>query len=529
MHLRSFSKVAHLYDNQNPSHLETYRRRAEDVAGRFSQPQRAALADALASYMKATGAADPALRQVERLRHPEAVAVVTGQQAGLFLGPLFSLYKALSAIGLAARLEEDLNRPVVPIFWIASEDHDFAEVDHAYIVDADEEIRRVRLATEAPLYQMVYHHGLTSEVVDEVLAEVHRLLPDTPFKAECLRELRGNWHPGMSLATWFARIFNELLSEYGLILLDPCLPALRQLAKPVFVNTLEHLADIRRELNSVYAQVEDLGLPPAVACDVRNTTLFYVQGGKRYVLETDDTYDNLTARHLGLSQSRMEWLALAESYPTAFSSNVLLRPVVQDYIVPTLCYVGGPAEVAYFPLSAGVFHAHGLSLPPVVLRQRMTLVPPSVQRSMERYKVSSDIFEEPQSLVADVLERQGGADIEAYMSRLEQESRARWQQFAETFAHYGPQVHRLAEIQAEKEHQGIRRVQRKTEYLLEERLASEVRRLKAIEIWLWTDGHQQERRLSLLSFWARFGKDWIRQLPMWSDYQCQGVVYHVDM
>ncbi|MCL6637280.1 MAG: bacillithiol biosynthesis cysteine-adding enzyme BshC, partial [Alicyclobacillus sp.] len=132
-HGQEFARVAHLYDGQDPRRLETYQQRAASVLPRFTAGHRAQLVATLRAHMTALGAPAAALAQADRLLDPESVAVVTGQQAGLFTGPLYTVYKALTALGLARRLEAELGRPVVPVFWIAAEDHDWAEVDHVYV------------------------------------------------------------------------------------------------------------------------------------------------------------------------------------------------------------------------------------------------------------------------------------------------------------------------------------------------------------------------------------------------------------
>ncbi|QQE80697.1 bacillithiol biosynthesis cysteine-adding enzyme BshC [Alicyclobacillus sp. SO9] len=529
LHMRDFEKVAHLYDGQNPGHLDTYRQRAEALEMRFSSEHRHNLVAALVPYLKATNASNSALQQVERLRDRRAVAVVTGQQSGLFLGPMYSIYKALSAIGLASRLEEDLKRPVVPVFWIASEDHDFGEVDHAYLVDSENDIQRLRLSIEPHPHQMVYHQGLTAEAVNQVIAQANAVLPDASFKSECIASIREAFQPGMSLSTWFAVVLNQVLGDYGLVLVDPCLPQLRELVAPVWRTTLENVLPLRKNLDEVYQNVKSLGVEPAVIRDRSNTTMFYVEDGKRYVLQADDRGEMLTARQLDLTQPLGDWLKLAEENPSAFSSNVLLRPVVQDNLLPTLCYVGGGAEISYHPLSAGVFHTHQLTLPPLLLRQRMTLVPPAVQRSMNQFHVNHDIYEHPVNLVDKALANEGGDEIAFQISALKQDIESKWERFADRLAYLGPQIEEIAKNQAQKEQAGAERVRKKTELLLERQQQDKVRKLRGIERWLWTDGHLQERRLSLIAFWSRFGVDWIKELPRWADYQCQGVVYQVEL
>ncbi|WP_029420624.1 bacillithiol biosynthesis cysteine-adding enzyme BshC [Alicyclobacillus macrosporangiidus] len=529
LHQQSFGTVAHLFDGQDPHRVETYRTRAEDLLPRFPAAHREALVRALEAYMTRLGAPAPAMAQLARLRDPESVVVVTGQQAGLFTGPLYTVYKALSAIGLAHRLEQALGRPVVPIFWVASEDHDWAEVNHAYVLDGADEVRRLHLTTHVQERQMVHHVRPTLAEVERVLEEAYTWLPEAPDKADVLAGIREAFPPGGTMAEWFARLLWRLVEPLGLVVLDPCLPELRQLARPVWRCAISRREAVQVALDEAYAAVERLGVEPAVVRDAANTTLFYVdERGRRFVLE-DAGGGHLQARGLALRLPAEDWLRLAEERPTAFSANVLLRPVVQDTLLPVLAYVGGPAEIAYHALARGVFHEHGHLLPPLVLRDRVQLYPPSVVRNMEKWAVSDDIGSRPVDLVSPALSRLGIDRVAEATAGFVRESERRWRAFADALADLGPQVAAIAHRQLEREKAGIARTQAKARRLFELRHEAEVRQLRHIERWLWTDGSAQERRLCPLNIWTRFGVAWLRELPFWGDFTQAGAVYHVRL
>ncbi|WP_067931593.1 bacillithiol biosynthesis cysteine-adding enzyme BshC [Alicyclobacillus kakegawensis] len=529
LHMSSFATVSHLYDGQDPTSVHTYQERARHVYADYSPAKRRALVDALRAYHRALGASEASLQQVERLAHPQAVAVVTGQQAGLFGGPLFALYKALSAVGVARRLERELRCPVVPVFWVASEDHDWAEVNHAYILDGADELQKLQLRQKVSPHQMVYHQPLTRDTVDEVLAAAHRFLAGEPHTLEALNTLRSLFEAGMSLATWFARLLARLTAQHGVVLFDPCLPSLRELAKPVWERALVGHKDVQAELDAAYRDVEALGMVPAVVRDATNTTLFYVEDGQRYVLERTDEDGVLRVRGLGIQKSVSDWVALAQEQPTRFSSNVLLRPVVQDTVLPTLAYIGGAAEIAYHALARGTFRAHGRVLPPLLLRQRATLYPASVLRHMRQWSISRERLYEPVNLVQEALADLGMSRLEASFHDLEAQTRERWRAWAEQFSDWGQQVAAMAQSQAVREAQELQRFRAKARRWLELRHDAQVRQLRHIERWLWTDGHLQERRLCVLNVWCRHGENTLRELPVWEDFDQPGTVYEVDL
>lgn len=528
LHQTAFHQVQDWYDRQNPGLTETYRDRAERVAPAFSQAHRNALADALKTYMTVLGAGAASMQLVEKLRLPDSVVVVTGQQAGLFTGPLYTVYKAMSVIGLAKRLEAQLGRPVVPVFWVAAEDHDWDEVNHAYLLDGEDNVRRVKLGWTPEPHQMVNDVRLSETAVREAVQAASEWLPDGPYKSDVLQSILSSSQSGLSMADWFAKILLHMLERQGLVVVNPCLPALRNLVKPVWVTALQFHEDVDASLASAYAEVESRGFRPEVVRDPSNTTVFYVENGKRYVIER--VSDNrLRVRGLGLTKSVDEWVRLAEHQPTAFSSNVLLRPVVQDTLLPTAAYVGGPSELAYHALSRAVFHAHGRMMPPLVLRDRLMLYTPGVIRNMDRWRLERPVSATPSAITSDVLQTLGGDEVEAAFRVMMQSTEERWQAFSRDFEHLGSQVAGMVQAQIQREVAGLQRLQGKTMRLLEIRHDAVVRQLRHVEHWLWTDGHGQERRLCPLNVWTKYGFSWLSELPFWGNYEDPCGVWHVEL
>ncbi|MCL6637952.1 MAG: bacillithiol biosynthesis cysteine-adding enzyme BshC, partial [Alicyclobacillus sp.] len=419
-------------------------------------------------------------------------------------------------------------RPVVPVFWIAAEDHDWAEVDHVYVLDRQDELVRLRLPAHGMPHQMVHAIQLQPAAVEQVLQEAYARLPDAPDKAELLRTLQAAWRPGDTLANWFARLLWRWVAPHGLVVLNPCWPGLRELAAPVWEHTLAHLDHVQAELEAAYAAVAATGASPEVVRDTTHSTVFYVdERGRRFVLE-DTGRGSLRARGLGVEQPVATWLALARECPESFSANVLLRPVVQDHLLPTLAYVGGPSEIAYHPLARGVFRVHERNLPPLVLRDRLQWYPPEVLRNLEKWRLPLHELDcTPRDLTTSVLADLGGERVTAAAVDLATTAAAAWGRFADALRDLGPQVDSIVRAQRRREQAGMERAVRKVQRLLEQRHETALRQLRHIERWLWTDGHPQERRLSPLNVWSRYGWSWLVELPFWGDYRAPLGVYHV--
>lgn len=531
-HQGRFAEVASLYHHQDPTKLATFEERARHLDGLFPPGHREALVQSLRPFLQQLEAPQAARDALEKLGQKDSLVVVAGQQAGLFTGPLYAIYKALSAVGLARRLETELGRPVVPVFWIASEDHDFAEVDHAYVLDPTDEVHRVRLPEAAPLHQMVHYYQVPEASAHAVIREAAHLLPEGPYRDEALGALEDTFRPGNTLAEWFGRLMYRMLGNTGIVLLDPCLPGLRRLVSGVWTKVLHERHAVSERLTEKYAAVEQMEFHPAVIRDEMNTTLFYVDEaeGKRYVMERDTEDDSvLHVRGLGVTRSVDAWLDLAEQHPTSFSSNVLLRPVVQDHLLPTLAFVGGPAEIAYHALSAGVFESTGRQLPPLLLRDRLTLYPPSVIRNMEKWGIDRAVVRHPTDLQARAVTQLGASQIDEAIQQFSAQTEQRWEAFVETWEHLGPQVEHLVQAQIRRELTGVRKSMHKVRHLFATRHDTELRQLRHVERWLWTDGHPQERRLCPLNVWATMGLSWLPSLPIWGDYTQTGGSWHVEL
>lgn len=313
---------------------------------------------------------------LERLAQPGAVTVVTGQQVGLFSGPAYTLYKALTA----ARMASDLTahgRTAVPVFWLATEDHDWAEVDHCWVYDAAHKPVKLQVAADRNGGVPV---GLMQPAAWPV-AEFRAAVADLPFGAEVADLVEDSYRPGRTMGQSFRALLEAILRPYGFLFLDPLHPAIRQIAAPI----MRRAASIGPDLNTVLLQrnreLEAAGYHTQVHVDARTSLFFLLDGGKRVPL-----------RDVKYSAAELSERA------ADLSPNALLRPVVQDYLMPTAAYIGGPAELAYFAQSQVLYERLLGHMPRLVSRNGFTLIDSRSAKLMERYKLQiSELFhgEEP--------------------------------------------------------------------------------------------------------------------------------------
>lgn len=330
-------------------------------------------------------ASQQTLKNIRRLRNG-AAAIVTGQQVGLFGGPMFALYKALSAVKLAAEATA-AGIDAVPVFWLATSDHDLPEVNHVSVLATDGVLHRLTTTSHSVAAAPVSEVHLGDEirpVVDEAAA----LLGDSEV-TESLREI---YRPGESLGGAFARFFTRLFAPWGVILLDASDPELHQIAAPIYRSAIERSADLNGVLLARGEALEKAGYHQQVKVTPSSALLFTLRDGARTAIHRQMNEsrqaDFIVSGETGSEKiSGAELLQRIDEHPEDFSPNVLLRPVVQDYLLPTLAYTGGAAEAAYFAQAGVVYEMLLQQVTPIVPRFSATIVEPKVQRWLRQYDI----------------------------------------------------------------------------------------------------------------------------------------------
>jgi bacillithiol synthase len=371
------------------------------------------------------GCAPETLRQIDRLEDQDCVAILTGQQVGIFTGPLYTIYKALSAIHLCDALEKR-GIKAVPVFWMETEDHDLDEVTHQTVIGRDNSAQIVdyrgilfgpNAVTRKPVGSIEFPAAIR-EAVDDFTGH----LPDTDWKSGIRSRLESAYRPGRTFTQSFAELFSYLMKGTGLILFDARDPQAKPLVSDIFRWAVENSEDIHRALVKRNLELKAAGFHAQVSTPDNATVLFRFEDGERYALERQDAGFGL--KNGNRRFSRRELLALAGSAPENFSPNVLLRPIIQDSLFPTLAYVGGPAELAYFAQIETLYALCEQPMPAIWPRDSFTLLEAEIRDAMDRMGIEiGDCFKGIQSLTGKTLHNAGinpaGAGIQALKERLE--------------------------------------------------------------------------------------------------------------
>lgn len=308
-----------------------------------------------------------------------APAVVAGQQAGLLTGPMYTIYKAAGTVILARRLSKVLNRTVVPVFWLASEDHDFAEVRWAAF-PVGEELRQLVFPGE---YQLTPAREIpiSSGDVEDIVRELEDLLPPTEFTRDLLATVKES--AGKSFTSWCAGLLSRIFRDEGLVILDSCGSPVRLAGSAVFSRAVERGPVIHRILAERAAAMKAAGRRPGLAVPVEHSHLFLLYRGLRLGLLREG--DKFVDRNHTVSLSPGELLTIAEQEPWKLSPNVVLRPLVQERVLPVLAVLVGPGELAYLEQVKPVYAMMGMEQPPILPRMGGLLVEPAIERLLNKH------------------------------------------------------------------------------------------------------------------------------------------------
>lgn len=490
-----FDRVAKYY-RHDPHNPESLRVAASEID--YPAERRAALVHALQAQNREGHAAE----NIRKLAEPGTVAVVTGQQVGLFTGPAYTIYKALTAARQAQRLTEK-GIPAVPVFWLATEDHDFAEVNHSWMFDASGQSHVLHVDDPAGSAGRARPVGWIAPEKSPV-DELKRVLKGMPFADEVIAAVEQAYMPGAPMGTSFRALLQTLTCNLGLIFLDPLDPAIREIAAPFIAKAVKNSAEIKPRLIERNKELAASGYHAQVHLDARTSLFFLLENGERVpVRRKDSDYSDLA------------------DCAAQVSPNALLRPVMQDFLLPTVAYIGGPGELAYLAQSEVLYNALLGRMPVVMARTAFTLVDARSAKLLDRYCLSVAQTLVPQHALADRIARAlvpaelessfeaAAANITSEVDRLKSGLEAFDPTLAAALGSSRAKiVYQLAKMRSKTEREALRRNQQ---------ASADAHHLSAM---LFPHRHLQERLYSILPFVAQHGMDLVGRLYDAVELEC---------
>lgn len=508
MYLNDFPRVAHLFehDPRNPgSFSDRY-----DIIMRDYHTDRKTLVRILTEYNEILQCGDLTRQNLRKLEASDATVVITGQQAGVFTGPLYTIYKAITAVQLAAELTARTGRNVIPMFWVAAEDHDFAEVDHIYVVNREKNIERLRLEHDPGGKYSVGHIPVTEAVFD-LICRLEENTNPSEWKGEILDKVSEMARNSANLAEWFARIMAWLFKDHGLVMVNPLLRELRRLWSGTFEEFLSKSAQVSEKLSAAAGLVRDLGVEPQVEKNKANVNMFiYVNGERLPLFRSGESF--------GVRGGSGEWtleelLAAAGETPDLFSPNVVLRPVAQDALLPITAYIAGPGEISYYALYRDIYRLFNQRMPVIYPRANISLLEPGIARNMKEYGIvlAEGIDGLHRKLQIQLEDRDViGIDtmFDAYVAEVEQSYR----NFILKAAGTDKELTRHGEESLGKLIYQLEYFRKKTRQCHRKSCDTLVSRFNNIENQVFPRNNWQERVHNIFPFLFKYGTDFINEL-----------------
>ena len=438
------------------------------------------------------------------------LVVTTGQQPGLFGGPLFCLYKALSAIQLAARLERDLERTVIPVFWVASEDHDWKEVDHTYFIDRQDQLIRLALEGEDHRGRSIHRVALTQNI-STLISQASEAIGTTEFSESYFKLYREHYRCGSDLGTAMGDFLLKILGPRGLVVVDSSNSCLKSHSRNMLLAELGNAKESEEELANWNESLSDAGYSQQVPIMENAVNLLLEDSeGRERIYRREDGFELLKSK-VGLSFEDIT--KIIDKDQLLLSPNVLLRPIVEASILPVVSYVAGPGELAYYAQLKPLYKAHQVDMPVIFPRHSATIIEGKVGRKMSKLGISlEECGHSSQELFSSIVKEEIPAAIQTDIEDLKSSISQTSENLVTHVSRIDPTLEATVKKSRNTSLASIDELNRKIVRNLKRKNENILKQLDSIRTHLIPDETRQERVLNPSFYLARYGKDFIEEL-----------------
>ncbi len=446
---------------------------------------------------------------LDRLFADDALCVTTGQQPGLLTGPLYTVYKALSAAALARRLEQLLDRPVVPVFWVAGDDHDFVEANHCFVPSGSGELERLELRERDPAAALTpMYREPVGDNIDAILERLEAITPDTEFRTGIFEWIRSHYTPEADLSSAFGGSISELLARFGIVVFFPTHVWAKRAMGRWIVAALEKAKHLDSGLMERAEELKAQGKAIPITTGDGATTILIESALGRDRLLIDGSGFRTRRANENWTLDSLE--SLVENDPQRFSPNVLLRPVVEAAILPTVSYVAGPGELTYLPQAAPIYTALGVEPQTPVPRWTGRVVENRTAKILDKYAIGVDDLKLPEGqLEARVLKDQMPAAATAALGALKETLRREYDRLAKAAAGIDAALGKPVAAAERGALRDLAGVEKRISRHLKQQNETTVRQLANARTSLFPLGKPQERVINVSHFLIRYGDDFL--------------------
>ncbi len=502
IYLSDFGEVASFYE-ANPfdeKAIKKYAKQKPALAGRKEK------VDALRAINRQYEPAQPTIDNLDRLEQEDTLAIVTGQQLGVYGGPLYTFLKTLTTIHLARRMEKLLKRPVVPVFWLADEDHDYDEIRSVTVLNEDDPVTfslPSKGGSLPPVSQMTFEESLT-----KLRGDLKEAQYETDFSPRLWELLDAGYAKGERFDRAFGTLFMKLFSKYGLVLAGSNDKAVKELSRECMKSAIQQADGIRQALQQ---QTDALRREFSQQVTLYDSNLFYLGDEARQKISRNG---NGWHTDSGRKWDTGDLIEEIESSPEKFSPNVFLRPVLQDVLLPTLGYVGGPGEISYYGQMKEMYKEFDMQMPVIFPRLSATFIEPAIDRIMGELPFElHDYGQRIEDLESQFVEQRGEVDIESIFSEWKQKSKEISEEPVEQIAEIDPTLEKSADKVATVFQNELDRLKGKVYRAVKDHEQTQLSRIRRIQNHLFPGRSLQERKLAGIYYMNKYDVDiWDRLL-----------------
>ena len=506
-YIYAYDKVGEFF-NGDFRNLEAFQHQTKRV--RSHDVDRESLADVLLKQNRDYGCGNETIKNIDKFAQDHACAVVTGQQVGLFSGPLYTIYKALTTIKLSEHLNQNFRESYVPVFWLASDDHDFAEIDHINLLNEDNQIEKIHYKSPLSHPKIPASKLILNSEISNCIQRLHDLTRNSEFKPNILSHLSDAYKADLSFAEAFARWMTHLFKSYGLVFVDASHPDLKKLGKKVFAHEIAEYSPSTKRALETSNKLRQADYHTQIQLNEGILNLFLVEQERQTIKLNDEDF---FVKGAGQTYNKSELLALLDEKPENFSPNVLLRPIYQDALFPTVAYVGGPAEIAYFAQMKGVYESFGLPMPVIYPRKTVTVIEKKVNSILENFGADiQDIWKDVDGIIRESVKKQVPGSIDEVFRNASSHLGQEFQSIKQEVMAFDPALKKSVDLASKRMNRQMRFLEEKILRAAKKRNETITQQLQKAKNNLYPTNRLQERVFNIVPFLIKYGYAFLDKL-----------------
>jgi bacillithiol biosynthesis cysteine-adding enzyme BshC len=469
------------------------------------------LCEKLTQYNRQYTNSEYVFKNIEKLQNENCYVVVGGQQAGLLTGPLYTIHKIITVINLAKEKSNELNTDVIPVFWIAGEDHDYNEVNHIYSFDTS--YRKISLTENNQVKRIISKTDINHEKLVEWIDKVFREFGETEHTNGLLDEIYSCLKLSKSISDFFALLISKMFSEHGLVLFDSGSDIFTCMKVPFLKKLVEEEDNINNKLNEQKELFNNKGFNPTLDIKDNVINIFYeVNGERQYVEKNDDKTYSIKGYSTNITKDHL--LGLIDSKGDLFTNNVATRPLMQEYLFPVLAFIGGPGEISYWAELKGVFNTLSMKMPVVYPRYSVTFLEKNIEAYADEFMFdlqNSDLTQINNEISSWFI-KNSGVNIEEEISKGIESFRESHTLIRNLGEKIGPGFEPILERNLEKIIEQVNYMKNKYQNYLNIKHKAELNKWNKLSNAVYPLNGPQERLWNIFYFINKYGMDFINQL-----------------